>query len=129
MTIHSRRQGDPPMELEMVKVVAMQGGGVVGVICVVLIFLRHLSKQASDFTSTLNTSQGDHARQIARMVDDHVALTKETVAAVQKLDGTVRSVERTVRGVETTVADLKTVVTILSRDREREISRHDEGKV
>lgn len=134
---HSAGQGDPTMEIEALKLVAYQGGGVVGVIAVCLIFIKALSKRdgtieriATSFTTSNEANQRAHQEQVSRLVDDHVTLTKETVAAVQKLDGTVRSVERTVRDVSATVADLKTVVTIMSSDRKREIARHDgeEGK-
>jgi ABC-type transporter Mla subunit MlaD len=114
------------IELEALKVIAMQGGGVVGVIAVVLIFLKHSSKQATQFTDTLLTSQATHAEQMTKLVDDHVVLTKETVKAVGKLDATVRSVERTVLGVEATVGELRNVVTILSREHERSERREDE---
>jgi ABC-type transporter Mla subunit MlaD len=122
------------MEIEALKLVAYQGGGVVGVIAVCLIFIKALGKRddtieriATSFTTSNESNQKAHREEVARLVDDHVTLTRETVKAVGRLDATVRSVERTVMGVEQSVGDLKTVVTILSRDRERE-QEAKEGK-
>jgi hypothetical protein len=98
------------------------------VIAVVLIFLKHSSKQVNKFTETILSGQEAHTVQMTNLVNDHVTLTKETVKAVGRLDATVRSVERTVNAVEQTVGDLKTVVTILSRDRDRERQRGEEKK-
>jgi hypothetical protein len=115
------------MEIEALKLVAYQGGGVVGVIAVCLIFIRAIDRLSTRFTESNTENQKAHREEVARLVDDHVTLTRETVKAVGRLDATVRSVERTVMGVEQTVGDLKTVVTILSRDRERE-QEAKEGK-
>jgi phage shock protein A len=133
------------MDLELIKMVG-GGGGAVAVIVVVILFLRQwermqdtLKNIATTFTSQIADSQQRfqdqltelmagatqsqklYQAQIKTLIDDHMAVTRETVGAVKSLDATVRGVDATVRNVEATVRELQTVVrTLVVQDQHKQ---------
>lgn len=122
------------MYAEILKAVS-GGGSAVAIIAVVILFLRQQEKAnealrqiAEKFTAevrdsqrafqeqinimmgTIGRSQKLYQDQIRGLIDDHMIVTRETVAAVRGLDATVRS-------VETTVKELQAVVQRISKEK------------